>query len=70
MQKDADNDGHCFFNIFKQDYVRRTWAFSVLVAACLGVVASLYITVYVALRVCDGTLRGPQVILIKMDFFH
>ncbi|XP_063848510.1 uncharacterized protein LOC135093302 [Scylla paramamosain] len=45
-----------------EDYVRRTWAFSVLVTACLGVVASLYITVYVALRVCDGTLQGPQVL--------
>ncbi|XP_050688042.1 metabotropic glutamate receptor 5-like [Eriocheir sinensis] len=45
-----------------QDYIGRTWAFSVLVTACLGVVASLYVTVYVALRVCDGTLRGPQVL--------
>ncbi|MPC27329.1 hypothetical protein E2C01_020501 [Portunus trituberculatus] len=46
----------------REDYVRRTWAFSVLVTACLGVVSSLYITVYVALRVCDGTLQGPQVL--------
>lgn len=45
-----------------EDYIGRTWAFSVLVTACLGVVASLYITVYVALRVCDVTLRGPQVL--------
>nr|XP_053649824.1 uncharacterized protein LOC128700567 [Cherax quadricarinatus] len=45
-----------------EDYVGRTWAFSVLVVACLGVVVSLYVAVYVALRVCDGTLTGPQVL--------
>lgn len=44
-----------------QDYVGRTWAFSVLVLACVGVMAALYVAVYVALRVCDGTLTGPQV---------
>ncbi|XP_045608824.1 uncharacterized protein [Procambarus clarkii] len=46
----------------RQDYVGRTWAFSVLVVACLGVVVSLYIAVYVALRICDGTLTGSQVL--------
>lgn len=46
---------------FHQDYVGRTWAFSVLVLACVGVMAALYVAVYVALRVCDGTLTGPQV---------
>ncbi|XP_042215328.1 uncharacterized protein LOC121861543 [Homarus americanus] len=45
-----------------KDYVGRTWAFSVLVLACLGVVVSMYVAVYVALRVCDGTLTGPQVL--------
>ncbi|XP_071527239.1 uncharacterized protein [Panulirus ornatus] len=45
-----------------EDYVGRTWAFSVLVVACLGVIVSLYVAVYVALRVCDGTLAGPQVL--------
>lgn len=45
-----------------KDYVGRTWAFSVLVLACIGVVSGLYIAVYVALRVCDGTLNGPQVL--------
>ncbi|XP_069158690.1 metabotropic glutamate receptor 2-like isoform X1 [Procambarus clarkii] len=45
-----------------EDYVGRTWAFSVLVVACLGVVVSLYIAVYVALRICDGTLTGSQVL--------
>ncbi|KAG0720761.1 Metabotropic glutamate receptor 3 [Chionoecetes opilio] len=45
-----------------EDYIGRRWAFAVLGVACLGVVAALYVTVYVALRVCDGTLRGPQVL--------
>ncbi|KAK3865710.1 hypothetical protein Pcinc_028696, partial [Petrolisthes cinctipes] len=45
-----------------QDYIRQTWALCVLIVACVGVVASLYITVYVALRVCDGTLKGPQLL--------
>lgn len=54
-------------SFFHQDYIRQTWALSVLIVACVGVVASLYITVYVALRVCDGTLNGPQVTFDHID---
>lgn len=54
-------------SFFHQDYIRQTWALCVLIVACVGVVASLYITVYVALRVCDGTLNGPQV---TFDFLN
>ncbi|XP_066957972.1 metabotropic glutamate receptor 2-like [Macrobrachium rosenbergii] len=45
-----------------EDYVGRTWAFTVLVVASLGVISALYVCIYVALRVCDGTLNGPQVL--------
>ncbi|XP_068246040.1 metabotropic glutamate receptor 2-like [Palaemon carinicauda] len=45
-----------------EDYVGRTWAFTVLVVASLGVISALYVCIYVALRVCDGTLNGSQVL--------
>ncbi|XP_076034680.1 uncharacterized protein LOC143021211 [Oratosquilla oratoria] len=45
-----------------RDYVRRPWACAVLGAACAGVLAALLVGVYVALRACDGTITGPQVL--------
>ncbi|XP_069991854.1 metabotropic glutamate receptor 2 isoform X1 [Penaeus vannamei] len=59
---EENNSGVQAVLLTHEDYVGRTWAFSVLVLACMGVMAALYVAVYVALRVCDGTLTGPQVL--------
>ncbi|KAB7496293.1 Metabotropic glutamate receptor 2, partial [Armadillidium nasatum] len=43
-----------------QDYVSRAWALSVLIISCVGIISSLYIGGYVAVKYCDGTITGPQ----------
>lgn len=41
-------------------FVSRTWALIVLTFAVLGFILSMWMLVYVLLKICDGTLTGQQ----------
>jgi hypothetical protein len=47
-------------------YISRVWAMVVIAIAITGVFISLYMLVYVLLRMCDGTLNGNQVLGILL----
>ncbi|CAG7672450.1 unnamed protein product [Allacma fusca] len=47
-------------------YISRVWAMVVVAIGITGVFLTLYILVYVLLRMCDGTLHGNQVLGILL----
>ena len=50
--------GHVGFSY--KAFVSRTWALIVLTLAVLGFSLSMWMLVYVLLKICDGTLSGQQ----------